>query len=73
MSPYLTQRITYRLASIIPRAQLRHFSAAGHMLPMTHAEQINREIVAHIDRVERRAMTMPASADIIRLDREAAE
>jgi hypothetical protein len=43
------------------------------MLPMTHAEQINREIVAHIDRVERRAMTMPASADIIRLDREAAE
>jgi hypothetical protein len=43
------------------------------MRPITHVGQINREIVPHIDRAERHAMTMPVSTDIIRLDREAAE
>lgn len=73
LSPYLTQRIVYRLASIIPGATTRHLPAAGHMLPISHAEQLNREIVTHIGRAERLATTMPASADIIPLRREAAE
>ena len=48
LSPYLTQRIVYRLASIVRNASMMHQPAAGHMLPITHPEQINREIVTHI-------------------------
>jgi pimeloyl-ACP methyl ester carboxylesterase len=73
LSPYLTQRIVYRLASIIPGATTRHFPAAGHMLPISHAEQLNREIVRHIGLAEQLATAAPVSADIIPLDREAAE
>jgi pimeloyl-ACP methyl ester carboxylesterase len=73
LSPYLTQRIAYRLASIIPGATTRHLPAAGHMLPITHAEQINREIVKHIGDAERLATMPPLSADIIPLHRDAAE
>ncbi len=73
LSPYLTQRIVYRLASIIPNATMWHLPAAGHMLPITHAEQINREIVKHIGRAERLATMPPASADVIPLNRDAAE
>jgi pimeloyl-ACP methyl ester carboxylesterase len=73
LSPYLTQRIAYRLASIIPGATTRHLPAAGHMLPITHAGQINREIVKHIGDAERLASMPPLSADIIPLNRDAAE
>jgi len=73
LSPYLTQRIAYRLASIIPGATARHFPAAGHMLPITHADQINREIVKHIGDAERRATVPSLWADIIPLHRDAAE
>ena len=73
LSPYLTQRIVYRLASIIPGANTRHLPAAGHMLPISHAEQINREIVTHIGLADRLATTRPGSAAIIPLNREAAE
>lgn len=73
LSPYLTQRIAYRLASIIPGARTRHFPAAGHMLPITHADQINREIIVHIERADRPATTAPGSADVIPLNRDAAE
>jgi pimeloyl-ACP methyl ester carboxylesterase len=55
LSPYLTQRITARLASIIDGAQTRHLPAAGHMLPMTHAAVINPEIVRHIARADEMA------------------
>src|SRR6476659_988504 len=34
VSPYLTQRIVGRLASIIPGAEAKHVRAAGHMLPI---------------------------------------
>jgi pimeloyl-ACP methyl ester carboxylesterase len=71
LSPYLTQRIVARLASLIPGAETRHLTSAGHMLPITHARQINPDIVAHIELAEdfarvlmadppaRRAMTEP--------------
>ena len=52
LSPYLTQRIVARLMTIIGGAQVRHLTAAGHMLPMTHAAIINPEIVEHIARVD---------------------
>jgi pimeloyl-ACP methyl ester carboxylesterase len=73
LSPYLTQRIAYRLASIIPGANLRHLAGGGHMLPITHAEQVNREILAHIGHAEGLAATATVSVDVIPLNRDAAE
>jgi pimeloyl-ACP methyl ester carboxylesterase len=52
LSPYMTQRIVGRLASIIEGAETHHLPAAGHMLPLTHARQINPQIVAHIARAD---------------------
>jgi pimeloyl-ACP methyl ester carboxylesterase len=52
LSPYLTQRIVTRLAALIPGAEARHLTSAGHMLPITHAKQINPEITGHIELAE---------------------
>jgi pimeloyl-ACP methyl ester carboxylesterase len=52
LSPYMTQRIVGRLASIIEGAKTHHLPAAGHMLPLTHARQINPLIVEHIMRAD---------------------
>jgi pimeloyl-ACP methyl ester carboxylesterase len=52
LSPYLTQRIVWRLASIIAGADARHLPAAGHMLPVSHAKLINPEIARHIWRAD---------------------
>jgi pimeloyl-ACP methyl ester carboxylesterase len=52
LSPYFTQRIVYRLASIIAGSQSRHLPAAGHMLPLTHAKVVNPLIAAHIQRAD---------------------
>ena len=52
LSPYMTQRIVARLASLIPGAEARHLTSAGHMLPITHAKQINPEITGHIELAE---------------------
>lgn len=52
LSPYVTQRIVSKLASLIDGAGLRHLPAAGHMLPVTHAERVNPEILRHIWRAE---------------------
>jgi pimeloyl-ACP methyl ester carboxylesterase len=74
LSPYLTQRITGRLASIIGGAQMRHLPAAGHMLPLTHASIVNPEIVKHIARADELAdVTLAAGelpADVIAFARE---
>jgi hypothetical protein len=35
---------------LIAGAQTHHLPAAGHMLPLTHARQINPQISAHIAR-----------------------
>jgi pimeloyl-ACP methyl ester carboxylesterase len=48
LSPYLTQRIVGRLASLIRGAQAKHLPGAGHMLPISHAATINPDIVRHI-------------------------
>jgi pimeloyl-ACP methyl ester carboxylesterase len=47
-SPYLTQRIAWRLAAAIPGIKTKQISAGGHMLPLTHAAEINRDIASHI-------------------------
>ena len=52
LSPYMTQRIVGRLASLITDAETHHLPAAGHMLPLTHARQINPRISAHIARAD---------------------
>jgi pimeloyl-ACP methyl ester carboxylesterase len=52
LSPYLTQRIVGRLASIIPGAQAKHLPAAGHMLPISHARILNPDIATHIIRAD---------------------
>jgi pimeloyl-ACP methyl ester carboxylesterase len=52
LSPYLTQRIAERLASLIPDVDARHLLAAGHMMPFTHAKLINPEIAGHMARAD---------------------
>jgi pimeloyl-ACP methyl ester carboxylesterase len=49
-SPYLTQRITEKLASIIPAVETMHLPDAGHMLPFSHPELIIPKIVRHVRR-----------------------
>lgn len=48
----MTQRIIAKLAAIIDGAEMRHLPAAGHMLPVTHAERVKPEILRHIWRAE---------------------
>jgi pimeloyl-ACP methyl ester carboxylesterase len=65
LSPYMTQRIVGRLASLIPGAELRHLPAAGHMLPLSHAKQVNPDIVRHIasaDDLARVSLASPPEA-----------
>jgi pimeloyl-ACP methyl ester carboxylesterase len=52
LSPYMTQRIVGRLGSLIEGAGMHHLPSAGHMLPLTHARQINPQISAHIARAD---------------------
>lgn len=52
LSPYLTQRIVQRLGEIVDGAEVRHFPAAGHMLPLTHASTVNAAIAKHIARAD---------------------
>jgi len=61
LSPYLTQRIVGRLASLIAGADAHHFPPAGHMLPLTHARLVNPLIAAHIRRADDLAMVSLAS------------
>jgi pimeloyl-ACP methyl ester carboxylesterase len=63
MSPYLTQRIAGRLASIIDGAEAHHLPAAGHMLPLTHAKLVNPLISAHISRANDLALVSLASGN----------
>jgi pimeloyl-ACP methyl ester carboxylesterase len=38
LSPYLTQRIAEKLASLIPGVDARHLPGAGHMMPFSHGK-----------------------------------
>jgi pimeloyl-ACP methyl ester carboxylesterase len=61
LSPYLTQRVVGRLASLVSGADAHHFPSAGHMLPLTHAKLVNPLIAAHIRRADDLAMVSLAS------------
>jgi pimeloyl-ACP methyl ester carboxylesterase len=63
LSPYMTQRIAGRLASLIDGAEAHHFPAAGHMLPLTHAKLVNPLISAHISRANDLAMVSLATGN----------
>ena len=42
------QRVAYRLSRVMPQATLCTFAGAGHMLPITHAEQALPLVINHI-------------------------
>ena len=52
-----TRRICHRLAGVLPGASTRTIRGAGHMSPLTHRDEVNDLIVAHLDAnaVERRS------------------
>lgn len=64
LSPYITQRILWRLTSAIPEVRTRHVPAAGHMLPVSHADVINPDIVRHISRADELANLSLALGDM---------
>ena len=49
-SPAPVRRIVSLLDVAIPEVQLSMIPGAGHMLPMTHAKEVNRDIAAHLQR-----------------------
>src|SRR5262245_34561117 len=48
LSPAPTRRIVGLLGSTLPNVRIRTIAEAGHMLPLTHSDLVNREIVAHM-------------------------
>jgi pimeloyl-ACP methyl ester carboxylesterase len=52
-----TRRICERLARALPEVTLKAIEGAGHMLPLTHRDEVNDLIVAYLDAnlVERRS------------------
>jgi pimeloyl-ACP methyl ester carboxylesterase len=64
LSPYITQRILWRLTSAIPEVRTRHVPAAGHILPVSHADAINPDIVRHISRADEPANLSLALGDM---------
>ena len=54
LSPYVAQRTVARLAGLIAGSHAKHFSDAGHMLPKTHRDLVNAEIIRHIARADAR-------------------
>jgi len=48
-SPAPTRRICERLASRLPDVRAETIPGAGHMSPITHAEEVNALITAHLD------------------------
>lgn len=47
-SPRATQQIAVRLYESIPRARFMSIANAGHMLPITHAAEVNAHIHNHV-------------------------
>jgi pimeloyl-ACP methyl ester carboxylesterase len=59
LSPCVARRTVARLTGLIAGSHARHFPDAGHMLPKTHRDQVNAEIIAHIVRADERAAAGP--------------
>jgi pimeloyl-ACP methyl ester carboxylesterase len=54
-SPLPVRRIAWHLARTLPRVQLETIEHAGHMAPLTHADDVNALIAAHLGRNAMRA------------------
>jgi pimeloyl-ACP methyl ester carboxylesterase len=50
LSPDVTQRIVLRLAECIKDVHVEHLSDAGHMLPITHATEVNACVLNQLGR-----------------------
>jgi pimeloyl-ACP methyl ester carboxylesterase len=59
LSPYVAQRTVARLSGLISGAHARHFPDAGHMLPKTHRDAVNAEIIRRIRRADQSAAAGP--------------
>ena len=59
-SPRPARRVCGLLERILPEAGLKSIDGAGHMAPMTHRDQVNAMIVAHLDANSRSASRRPA-------------
>ena len=55
LSPFVTQRVVGRLASLVANARAIHLPAAGHMLAITHGAELNPDIADHIAEADERA------------------
>jgi pimeloyl-ACP methyl ester carboxylesterase len=77
-SPSPSRRICELLAGTLPAVQFKTLEGAGHMAPVTHPDQVNALIVAHLDSNSGHPSRPPAVAetpsgrDAARADRTAA-
>ncbi len=62
-SPRVTRRITELLARTLPHCQVKSIQGANHMLPITHPDHVNREIMAQLTQHQSRPFAAP-QADI---------
>jgi pimeloyl-ACP methyl ester carboxylesterase len=54
-SPIPVRRIAWHLARTLPRVQLETIEHAGHMAPLTHADEVHALVAAHLGRNAMRA------------------
>jgi pimeloyl-ACP methyl ester carboxylesterase len=60
-SPLPARRACELLAHTLPDARLETIAGAGHMAPITHRDQVNAMVAAHIDANSRSASYRPAA------------
>jgi pimeloyl-ACP methyl ester carboxylesterase len=64
-SRWPTRRICDLLDRILPEARLETIGGAGHMAPMTHREQVNAIVIAHLGSNARQASRYPALTETL--------
>jgi len=64
-SPRPTRRICELLERMLPNAALTTIDDAGHMAPVTHRDQVNAMIVAHLNTNSRRVSHRPSIGETL--------
>ena len=64
-SPWPTRRICDLLQRILPEARLQTICGAGHMAPVTHRDQVNGMVIAHLDSHTGQTLRWPAAAETL--------
>lgn len=59
-SPRPTRRICELLERILPEVHLKTVDGAGHMAPVTHRDQVNAMVIAHLDSYSKQHFRRPA-------------